>query len=600
MTTNIRKFLAALAAAVFLLKEAAAVEASTGAAAAAAAETPAPNPSMDSLSANPAPEDAASAAAAPLSAEALLDSLLASPDTRTERVKALIALDDEGLGEFFLQLSRGNVYEYAPSDGAAPVLAIAGPPEEKDGDAWVRLYKPYPYGPLPSADGGQAEVLLSDIVELDTDREVRMLVQPVLTAMELRGPDPVKRKNAALALGESGDTTVIPVLLKAIGSEKDEGILHHLHEAVGRLELLSPDPARRKAAAEALGKAHATNALPALKAKTTPDESGSFPEADADARAAMLLAVKKIEAWNSYTSVIQNLFSGLSLGSILILMALGLAIIFGLMGVINMAHGEFMMIGAYTTFIVQGLFMKHVPEDFFGYFLAVSLPLSFLVAGAVGMLIEATIIKRLYGRPLETLLATWGISLILIQAARHRFGDLTAVSSPKLLSQGWEVVQGVVLPYNRIFILFLTLAVVGAMALIFYRTRMGITIRAVTQNRGMSSCLGIGTRRVDMFTFGLGTGIAGLAGCALTQIGNVDPGMGQNYIVDSFLVVVTGGVGKLAGTVISGLGIGGLNKFLEPFLQSVYAKVTLLGLVILFLQRRPSGLFPAKGRNEDL
>jgi urea transport system permease protein len=599
MLKNTRIFLVALAAAVFILKAAAA---ETPEANSPTAPAPAAADSMAAAANAPSP-DTAAAAKAPLSAETLLDSLLASPDERTEMVKALIALDDEGLGEFFLQLSRGNVYEYVPSEGAAPVLAIAGPPEEKDGDTWVKLFQPYPYRALPAPSGSQAEVLLSDITELDTDREVRMLVQPVLTAMELRGPDPVKRKNAALMLGESGDTAMIPVLLKAVKREKDQGILHHLHESVGRLELLSPDPSRRKAAAEALGKAHATNALPALKARTTPDESGAFTgnaEPDAEVRAAMLLAVKKIEAWNSYTSVLQNLFAGLSLGSILILMALGLAIIFGLMGVINMAHGEFMMIGAYTTFIVQGLFVKHVPEDFFGYFLAASLPLSFLVAGSVGMLIEATVIKRLYGRPLETLLATWGISLILIQAARHRFGDLTAVSSPKLLSQGWEVVQGVVLPYNRIFILFLTLAVVGAMAVIFYRTRMGIKIRAVTQNRGMSSCLGIGTRRVDMFTFGLGTGIAGLAGCALTQIGNVDPGMGQNYIVDSFLVVVTGGVGKLAGTVISGLGIGGLNKFLEPFLQSVYAKVTLLGLVILFLQRRPSGLFPAKGRNEDL
>jgi urea transport system permease protein len=326
---------------------------------------------------------------------------------------------------------------------------------------------------------------------------------------------------------------------------------------------------------------------------------GSFPEKDEEVRKEIGRAVDRIEAFNSYTAVLQNLFSGVSLGSILILMALGLAVIFGLMGVINMAHGEFMMIGAYTTFIIQNLFRAYLPEGAFGWFLAVSLPMSFLVAGAVGVLVEATIIKRLYGRPLETLLATWGISLLLVQAARHQFGDLTAVSSPNLLSGGWEPVRGLVLPYNRIFVLFLTLAVVSAMGIIFYKTRMGTKIRAVTQNRGMSSCLGIATRRVDIFTFGLGTGMAGLAGCALTQIGNVDPGMGQNYIVDSFLVVVTGGVGKLAGTVISGLGIGSLNKFLEPFLQSVYAKVALLGLVILFLQRRPSGLFPAKGRHED-
>jgi urea transport system permease protein len=268
------------------------------------------------------------------------------------------------------------------------------------------------------------------------------------------------------------------------------------------------------------------------------------------------------------------------------------------MGVINMAHGEFMMIGAYATFVTQNIFLSLAPGAF-DWFLAFSFPISFFVAGAIGMLLEMTVIKKLYGRPLETLLATWGISLLLIQTARHIFGDLTAVQTPKLLSLGWEIYPQVFLPYNRIFIIFLTFFIVGGMALLFYRTPLGRRIRAVTQNRSMSACLGVRTRRLDCLTFGLGTGIAGIAGCALTQIGNVDPGMGQNYIVDSFMVVVTGGVGKLMGTVLAGMGIGTLNKFLEPIFQAVYAKVILLGLVILFLQWRPSGLFPNKGRNAD-
>jgi urea transport system permease protein len=296
--------------------------------------------------------------------------------------------------------------------------------------------------------------------------------------------------------------------------------------------------------------------------------------------------------------LIQNLFSGVSLGSILILMALGLAVIFGLMGVINMAHGEFMMIGAYATYLVQVFFVSWFPAAS-GWFLAFSFPAAFLAAGAMGMLIEATIIKRLYGRPLETLLATWGVSLLLIQIARTIFGDLTAVQTPPFLGSGWEILPGLVLPYNRLFIIVLTTAIVTGMTLLFFKTTLGMKVRAVTQNRAMSACLGVRTRRLDCVTFGIGTGIAGVAGCALTQIGNVDPGMGQNYIVDSFMVVVTGGVGKLVGAVFAGFGIGTLNKFLEPFFQAVYAKVILLGLVILFLQWRPSGLFPAKGRHED-
>jgi urea transport system permease protein len=373
--------------------------------------------------------------------------------------------------------------------------------------------------------------------------------------------------------------------------------------------LRDPDPRTRAAAAAELGRIRSVNVLPELKAlveaapgTAAPEGGAALPGAETDpaVREAAQKAIRSIESFQSFTGLVQNLFTGLSLGSILILMALGLAIIFGLMGVINMAHGEFMMIGAYATYLIQNAFLKWLPPAAFDWFLAASLPLSFAAAGGAGMLIEATVIKRLYGRPLETLLATWGISLLLVQTARSLFGDLTAVSTPKFLARGWEIFPQVVLPFNRIFIMLLTLAIVGAVSLAFYKTSLGTKIRAVTQNRAMSACLGIGTRKIDMLTFGLGTGIAGMAGCALTQVGNVDPGMGQNYIVDSFMVVVTGGVGKLAGTVIAGLGIGSLNKFLEPFLQSVYAKVVLLGLVIFFLQNRPSGLFPAKGRNEDL
>ncbi|MDB5103324.1 MAG: urtB [Fibrobacteres bacterium] len=542
--------------------------------------------------------DSAQRRPAPGTPQALLDTLLFNPDTRTETVTALLASGEAGLQGLFQNLFKGNVYEYAgPESGAAGrMLVIGGAEEERDNETWVPLLRVLPMEPLKTATGGPAYAKLVDLVELETDREVRAMIQPVLTAMDLKSPDRLKRKSAALALGETGDAALTPLLKTARASETDAGVIQLMDEALARIDLKSADPAARAEAAARLGAIHSVNVLPELKAMVATDNPA---EADPRVRKSVDKAIHNIESFQSFTGAVQNVFTGLSLGSILILMALGLAIIFGLMGVINMAHGEFMMIGAYATFLIQGAFQKYLPASCFDWFLPLSLPLSFLAAGGVGMVVEMTIIKRLYGRPLETLLATWGLSLLLIQTARSLFGDLTAVSTPSFLARGWEIFPQVVLPFNRIFILFLTAVIVAAVSWAFYRTSLGTKIRAVTQNRSMSSCLGIATRRVDALTFGLGTGIAGVAGCALTQIGNVDPSMGQNYIVDSFMVVVTGGVGKLAGTVISGMGIGTLNKFLEPFLQSVYAKVVLLGLVILFLQNRPSGLFPAKGRNED-
>jgi urea transport system permease protein len=282
-----------------------------------------------------------------------------------------------------------------------------------------------------------------------------------------------------------------------------------------------------------------------------------------------------------------------------LLMALGLAIVFGLMGVINMAHGELMALGAYATFVVQNWFRATWPNAFDYYFL-VALPVSFVVAGAVGVVLERGVIRRLYGRPLETLLLTWGTSLIIQQALRLWFGAANVdVSSPRWLSGGVPVMVNLTLPYNRVFIIGLATAAVGTMYWLLFRTAAGLRIRAVTQNRAMSSCLGVRAGWVDATTFAVGAGLAGVAGCALTQIGNVGPSLGQNYIVDSFMVVVTGGVGKLAGTILAAAGIGGLNKGIEPALGAVFAKVAILIVVILFLQRRPAGLFATRGRHAD-
>ncbi len=459
----------------------------------------------------------------------------------------------------------------------------------------VRMAFPYTGSIVAGHDGKPLLVPFDSLVEPDIGRAERRLLQPVLTSFGLYAADREERRTAARLLGESRDLARIPLLRAALeqaGGSEYKNLRHALIVAIARLELGSPDVSVRLKAVETLRAQRASEALPDLQALA------ADPSAVDTLRTAASAAAGAVSSWNRVTDVILNLFSGISLGSILILMALGLAVIFGLMGVINMAHGEFMMIGAYATFLVQNLFVAYAPGAS-GWFLLFSFPAAFLLAASIGMIIEATIIRHLYGRPLETLLATWGVSLLLIQIARTLFGDLTSVATPPFLAGGWEIFPQVVFPYNRLFIIALTIATVGSILLLFYRTSAGMKIRAVTQNRSMSACLGVRTRRLDAFTFGLGTGIAGLAGCALTQIGNVSPGLGQNYIVDSFMVVVTGGVGKLAGTVVAGLGIGTLNKFLEPFFQAVYAKVILLGLVILFIQWRPSGIFPAKGRHED-
>jgi urea transport system permease protein len=353
----------------------------------------------------------------------------------------------------------------------------------------------------------------------------------------------------------------------------------------------------RITAAAKLGELRSARALPVLKGLLQADTGVS--DADRAWRQALTAAIARIETWGTIMEGTETLFRGLSLSSILLLMALGLGVIFGLMGVINMAHGELMMLGAYTTFVVQEGFRSYLPAPLFDYYFALAIPASCLVAATVGLILESCLIRFLYGRPLETLLATWGVSLVLVQAARKTFGDLTAVASPHWLSGGIQVMVGVQLPYNRLFIIALTAACVLGMSFLLFRTALGLKVRAVTQNRAMSACLGISTRRVDAGAFALGSALAGLAGCALTQVGNVDPGLGQNYIVDSFLVVVTGGVGKLVGTVAAALGIGGLNKLLEPGFGAIYAKILVLLLVIVFLQRRPSGLFVTRGRHAE-
>jgi urea transport system permease protein len=322
-------------------------------------------------------------------------------------------------------------------------------------------------------------------------------------------------------------------------------------------------------------------------------------EQDKQVRSQLEASLSTIQAALNWGEKLGALFTGISLGSILLLVALGLAITYGLMGVINMAHGELMMIGAYATYVVQGLFRQYLPGMFDAYLL-VAVPASFLAAALVGAVLERLVLRHLYGRPLETLLATWGISLVLMQGVRSVFGaQNVGVENPSWMSGGVQLLANLSLPYNRLVIIGFALFVLVGMTLLISKTRLGLFVRGVTQNRPMASALGVNTARIDTYAFSLGCGIAGLAGCALSQIGNVGPDLGQSYIVDAFMVVVLGGVGQLAGTVYAAMGLGLMNKLLEGLAGAVLAKIAVLVFIIVFIQKRPQGLFAMKGRSAE-
>jgi urea transport system permease protein len=393
---------------------------------------------------------------------------------------------------------------------------------------------------------------------------------------------------------------MLPALEQALAKESNELVRHDLEVAINRLRLEDPDEEVRRAAAVRLGEIKGLRSLEQMRALLTEEPI----EPSEKVRVALQEAIKKIESFQTFQTIVGAAFNGISLGSVLFIMGLGLAITYGLMGVINMAHGEMMMIGAYTAFVLQEYFYHNLSPAWHDSYFFFALPTAFVVTGAFGLLLERSIIRFLYGRPLETLLATWGVSVFLQQAARWWFGDLTSVNPPVFMRGGVEPMVGLVLPYSRIFIIVLAGVALLGVYLLLSRTRVGLLVRAVTQNRNMSACVGISTRKVDSWTFAFGTGLAGIAGCAISLIGNVDPEVGKTYIVESFMVVVVGGVGKLAGTVFSALGIGVLSKILEPVIGgtggSIYAKLTILMVIILFLQVKPTGLFPAKGRAAEV
>jgi urea transport system permease protein len=431
------------------------------------------------------------------------------------------------------------------------------------------------------------------------NNRLRGELDSALAALRLSSPDRENRLAAAKELQGSDNDDLLPVLQAALAKESDPGVKAIMQLVAASMGLKSSDPEQRLQAAKALSASDDPQVRQMLATLLTKQKDGTYPEADERVRNAAQGSLDEINRRLRTIELGVSLFTGLSLGSVLLLAALGLAITYGLMGIINMAHGEFLMIGAYATYLVQGVFRAYLPGAFNWYVIA-ALPVAFLVTALIGMALERGVLRWLYGRPLETLLTTWGVSLLLIQACRSLFGAQNVeVENPSWLSGGIQLAGGLVLPYNRLVILGFAFAVLAAVWLLINRTRLGLFVRGVTQNRSMASCTGVPTHRVDMLTFGLGSGVAGLGGVALSQIGNVGPDLGQNYIVDSFMVVVLGGVGQLAGTVIAALGLGSLAKFLEPFSGAVLAKIFVLVMIILFIQKRPQGLFALKGRSAE-
>jgi urea transport system permease protein len=414
-----------------------------------------------------------------------------------------------------------------------------------------------------------------------------------LAGMELAGGGAQRQREAALILQRGSfdepDAEQLPVIEKALAGELDDEARQTLELAQAAVQLASEDVTTRLEAARKLGEARKAIVRPLLMQRLE-------TESDPAVKAALKSSLAGLERSLAIASALGEAFTGISLGSILLLAALGLAITYGLMGVINMAHGELIMIGAYATWLVQSFFKNSLPGLFDWYLLA-AVPVAFLASALVGAVMERSVIRFLYGRPLETLLATWGISLVLMQGVRSLFGaQNVGVENPSWMSGSLLLMGNLSLPWNRIIIVGFALVVLLGVSLLIGKTRLGLFVRGVTQNRPIASCMGVNTARIDTYAFALGSGIAGLAGCALSQIGNVGPDLGQSYIVDSFMVVVLGGVGQLAGTVYAALGLGILNKLLEGWAGAVLAKIAVLVFIIVFIQKRPQGIFAMKGR----
>ena len=514
--------------------------------------------------------------------DAFEDAVLAldadSYDAKVQAVDQLAALGDDRAIPILTAMADGRLFA-RESDGAL----LIGHKQGRD----FRLT-----GALDGQDQGVASSRELDKVRVNN--RVRGAIKAALGRLQLHNPDAQRRLAAVDDVLRERSPEAAAMLRAALEAETEPQVRAAMAFGVAAMDLAGDDPDRRLAAIDLLAGSLDPQARGLL------GQVAADPEAPPEVKAAAEQAIAAVERNRRFLELVANLYQGISLGSILLLAAIGLAITFGVMGVINMAHGEMIMLGAYSAFVVQELFRAFLPAASFDLYLIAAVPAAFVVAGVVGIGIERGVIRFLYRRPLETLLATWGVSLILQQAVRMIFGAPNrAVANPSWMSGGIELVGGVFLTWNRLIIIVFCLAVLGAVTLVLRFTRFGLEMRAVTQSRSTAATMGINTARVDALTFGLGSGVAGIGGVALSQIGNVSPNLGQLYIVDSFMVVVFGGVGNLAGTFVGAMTLGVINKFLEPVAGAVLGKVVVLALIILFIQRRPRGLFALKGRTAE-
>jgi urea transport system permease protein len=534
-----------------------------------------------------------------------------SASTPAEQRAKVLALKADASPEIVVLLDKwkqGSIYLHEDDQGVVTPVLLTGNPDAKGASATLRLVDGKPF---LAADGSPLRINPDEVEFADTDSGLRRAMKEVTDLAALANPNLDRRIRAIQdsAIGQNPEK--LPALEALKLREKEPAALRALEETMAIIRLKSADAGERAAACETLGNLKSLAARDTLRDfRVKAIEAGDETGAEA-ARRAMV----RIDSHISFINAMGTGFRGLSLGSVLLVVAIGLAITFGLMGVINMAHGEFIAVGAYTTYVVQNVFAAGLNLSPFGMSLSipgmnlasannlyfvVALPASFLAAALVGLLLECSVIRFLYRRPLESLLATWGISLVMQQIFRLVFGSNNVqVTSPDWLSGNWTVTD-IVFGWNRVFVIGFAVLIIISTWLVLNKTPLGLLIRAVMQNRGMAACMGIRTERVNMLTFSFGCGLAGLAGAFLSQIGNVGPSLGQNYIVDAFMTVVVGGVGNILGTVISALGIGLADQTLQQYLGNpVIGKILVLGAIILFLQWRPAGLFVTRSRSLD-
>ncbi len=539
---------------------------------------------------------AGQAANAPSSVRKDLVSAILSEDVaeQTQKIKALAESTDPVVGVVLAAWRQGGIFILETNDTKIPFLLDA----QVDADGQAKGLRVEDGAVISGANGQPLTFLASDWTAVDTTSKLRKAIKTTLDLLAVVNPDAKMRRDAITKLGQEQNLEYLPYFQSRFEKETDSDVKRALTEAIHLTRIVSTNEADRVESLNKLGEMRSIASLAFLQKVETEAKQDPARWGTATAQAAheSIVLINYYVAWGN---LVGTAFRGLSLSAVLLVAALGLAITFGLMGIINMAHGEVMMIGAYTAYVSQNLFRKwfDVGTTGFDFYFLAALVLSFLVAAALGLFLERSIIRFLYKRPLESLLATWGVSLVLQQLIRHLFGAANVqMNSPRWLS-GSFVVQDVLFAYNRLFVIGFAVFVVLLTYLLLTRTSLGLQIRAVMQNRAMASALGVRTARVNMMTFAFGSGLAGMAGACLSQISNVGPSLGQSYIVDCFMVVVLGGVGNLVGTVSAALGVGVTDQILQPWLGAVMGKITVLAAIILFLQWRPAGLFVTRSRS---